>query len=98
MIHQRTFLRDERRRLRIATEQIEERTKALTIMQRTDWVPESLKAPEEPHVLINVGGLMFETPVSVLKRDPGSLLAQLCSADPPIQMDPEGYFFFDRDW
>jgi hypothetical protein len=98
LIHQRTYLRDERRRLRIQTEQIEERKRALKTLQRGDWVPEVLKEPEEEHKLINISGLMFEAPVSVLRRDKDSLLAQLCSAEPPMLPDPDGFFYFDRDW
>ena len=66
LLRQRAFLRDERRRLRIATDKIEERKNALSIMQRKDWLPEELKTsaatstdvPKEKHVLINVGGLV----------------------------------------
>lgn len=67
-------------------------------MQRGDWVPEIFKEPEEEHKLINISGLMFEAPVSVLRRDKDSLLAQLCSAEPPVVPDPDGFFYFDRDW
>lgn len=68
-------------------------------MKRTDWIPQSMKETmEEDHILINIGGLMFETPKSILKRDPGSLLAQLCGPEPPLIPDPDGFFFFDRDW
>jgi hypothetical protein len=58
-------------------------------------------------VRINVGGLMFESYESTLKRDPSSLLAQLhpvASAtshthlSPLILPDPEGFYYFDRDW
>jgi BTB/POZ domain len=41
---------------------------------------------------------MFEAPAWVLQRDAGSLLAQLCAPQPPITPDPEGFFYFDRDW
>jgi hypothetical protein len=43
---------------------------------------------------------MFECKVSVLGRDPGSLLAKLCVADPPppVPLLPEGFYYFDRDW
>ena len=98
LIHQRTLLRDERRRLRIATEQIEERKKALDIMKRDDWVPDALKNSDEKHIMMNVGGLMFEAPMSVLRRDKESLLSQICDPEPPVTPDPEGFFFFDRDW
>jgi hypothetical protein len=84
--------------LRIQTEQIEERKCALKTLQRGDWVPDVLKEPEEEHKLINISGLMFEAPVSVLRRDKDSLLAQLCSAEPPMLPDPDGFFYFDRDW
>lgn len=64
LLRQRAFLRDERRRLRIQTDKIDERKNALTVMQRADWLPETLKVTEvEPHVLINIGGL-----VSALKH------------------------------
>ena len=68
-------------------------------MKRGDWIPEAIKTTEaDPHIMINVGGLMFESPKSVLMRDKDSLLAQLCSPEPPLLMDPDGFFFFDRDW
>lgn len=42
---------------------------------------------------------MYEAPVSILKRDDKSLLAQLCGANPPVLPDPDGnFFYFDRDW
>jgi len=58
LLRQRAFLRDERRRLRISTDKIEERKNALSIIQRADWLPETLKPTAEAHVLINVGGLV----------------------------------------
>ena len=146
LIRQRAFLREERRRLRIATESTEERAELLKGVQRPDWLPEQLRsmllssAPTAPQGLhpaskneseslpsliasttpssssgpmktncaeetvhINIGGLMFETPVSVLMRDKHSLLAQLCpgtssSSSPLILADPDGFYYFDRDW
>ena len=41
---------------------------------------------------------MFECPVSVLRRDPNSILAQLTYDEPSVTRDPEGFFAFDRDW
>lgn len=100
LLRQRAFLRDERRRLRASTEQIDERKKALSTMQRSDWVHESVKDHlTDRHVRINIGGLMYESSVKVLSRDPHSLLAQLCGSNPPVLADPEGdFFYFDRDW
>ncbi len=41
---------------------------------------------------------MFEVSDYVLKRDSASLLCQLCDENPPILKDPNGIFYFDRDW
>lgn len=42
---------------------------------------------------------MYEAPIVVLCRDRNSLLAQLCSTNPPVLPDPEGgFYYFDRDW
>lgn len=98
MIKQRTFLREERRRLRIGAERIAERENALKLIQRHDWIPQSMFSTNEKHIRINIGGLMFEIPESILRRDPKSLLAQLCNPDPPVLADPDGFFYFDRDW
>ena len=53
-------------------------------------------------VRINIGGLMFQVSIEVLKRDRGSLLAQLCpsssSAPPLILPNSAGIYYFDRDW
>ena len=55
-------------------------------------------------VRINIGGLMFEVSSEILKRDRGSLLAQLChsssSSSAPLLILPNsaGVYFFDRDW
>jgi len=157
LIRQRAFLREERRRLRISSERLEQRKAALKMMQRPDWVPSNLNymlidppkpptpasttttastsalatvaksssfeekglgakpevrdektTPSQPNAAaapaavadakntqqgptapvprpmikettlrVNVSGLMFETPVSILCRDPDSLLAQV---------------------
>eukprot|EP00596_Hydrurales_sp_CCMP1899_P010617 CAMPEP_0119052112 /NCGR_PEP_ID=MMETSP1177-20130426/73521_1 /TAXON_ID=2985 /ORGANISM="Ochromonas sp, Strain CCMP1899" /LENGTH=317 /DNA_ID=CAMNT_0007031573 /DNA_START=53 /DNA_END=1003 /DNA_ORIENTATION=- len=62
----------------------------------------SSSSAKETTVRINITGLMFETPVSVIMKDPASLLAQLCNnsptASPPVLADPEGFFYFERDW
>ena len=117
LIRQRAFLRDERRRLRMSTEMLDERKRCLAIMKRDDWIapsivadckqkvvtdatPQDAPACEDPHVMINIGGLMFEIPTSTLTRDPKSLLAQLTSPkDCPILPDKDGgFFYFERDW
>lgn len=41
----------------------------------------------------------FEVPHEVLSRDPNSLLCQLTKTnDVPILIDPDGCYYFDRDW
>ena len=45
-----------------------------------------------------MGGLLFETYEHTLRKDPTSLLCQLCSAEPPVMPDPDGCFVFNRDW
>lgn len=84
----------------MSAELLKERTQALKIIQRKDFVPENMRELQgNRRVLINIGGLMFEAPVNVLCRDKGSLLAQLCQPNPPLLPDPEGnFFYFDRDW
>ena len=81
-------------------ELVEERKRAMIVLQRNDYTPESMRKQQgEKHMLINIGGLMFEAPISVLSRDKNSLLAQLCGPTPPLLPDPEGnFFYFDRDW
>lgn len=103
LIYRRAFLRDERRRLRITSEEIEDKRNALTLMSRDDWLSEEVVANAPTgctnlHIQINIGGLMFEAPTAVLKRDENSLLAKLCSENPPVEPDSDGFFFFDRDW
>ena len=83
LIKQRAFLREERRRLRMSAERVAERQAAFKVMQRVDWLPKTIathSTPKEKHVRVCVGGLMFEAPVSIWKRDPKSLLAQLVRA------------------
>lgn len=41
---------------------------------------------------------MFECPISVLRRDEDSLLARLETPLSASQPDPEGVYYFDRDW
>lgn len=49
-------------------------------------------------ITLNVGGQIFECPISVLTRDPYSVLAACCRVTPSIKPDTDGVFFFDRDW
>jgi len=97
-MRQRAFLREERRRLRVATEKLEERKRALRLIERPDWVPPQIASPDSRSIRINVGGLMFETSASVLMRDPDSLLAKLTSDNPPLMPEADGSFLFQRDW
>ena len=59
LLRQRAFLRDERRRLRASTEMVDQRKKALSTMQRADWIHDGVKEHlADRHVRINIGGLV----------------------------------------
>jgi len=48
-------------------------------------------------IRINVGGQLFETTARVLRRDPGSALAELAERPAPTDAE-DGAWFFERDW
>lgn len=58
IIRQKAFLRDERRRLRIASENLDAKRQALATMKREDWLPDSLKRVDEDRIALNIGGLV----------------------------------------
>ncbi|KAM8903509.1 BTB/POZ domain-containing protein KCTD14 isoform 2-T2 [Spinachia spinachia] len=53
--------------------------------------------PHSPVVQLNVGGQMFSTSVSTLRKHPESKLAELLSRPPRARGDTQGRFFIDRD-
>jgi hypothetical protein len=65
-----------------------------------DALPDIAKNPDKPMKTLrfNVGGQHFEASEQVLKRDPSSLLATLCSDKSPLQLNEDGVLYFDRDW
>mmetsp|Transcript_28981 Transcript_28981/g.39807 ORF Transcript_28981/g.39807 Transcript_28981/m.39807 type:complete len:268 (-) Transcript_28981:15-818(-) len=93
LIQQKAFLRDERRKARASGDFLIQRKEALVKMQRDDWM--TLQPLDFNTIQINVGGLMFETPSSVLGRDPSSALAKLSR---PREEGDGDYHTFDRDW
>lgn len=101
LLHQRSFLREERRLIRTSTDQLEAAKASIECVQKPDWLHASIVSvnqPETKRIQLSVGGMLFETTEEVLLRDKGSVLAQLCGPAPPVQLDKEGYFQFDRDW
>eukprot|EP01041_Mallomonas_annulata_P004764 gene4764-9480_t len=99
VLRQREFLREERRRLRLATEYIESRKKSLDVMRRYDWLsPYATAIVNKRHLKFNIGGFIFEISEDVLRRDPTSLLCELCGVNPPVMPDCHGVFYFDRNW
>ena len=58
LIRQRTFLREERRILRLSAEKLEERKQGLDLMRKPNWVPESLRALPKRCIQVNIGGLV----------------------------------------
>ncbi|XP_039986514.1 BTB/POZ domain-containing protein KCTD14 [Xiphias gladius] len=62
--------------------------------------PERHSAPAGPHspvVQLNVGGHLFSTSLSTLRRHPDSKLAELLSGQPKARTDAQGRYFIDRD-
>eukprot|EP01090_Pellita_catalonica_P021432 TRINITY_DN8015_c0_g2_i1.p1 TRINITY_DN8015_c0_g2~~TRINITY_DN8015_c0_g2_i1.p1 ORF type:complete len:310 (-),score=36.72 TRINITY_DN8015_c0_g2_i1:37-966(-) len=52
---------------------------------------------QKTRVRLNIGGIKFETSMSTLTKDPGSMFAAMFSGRHKIQPDEEGYYFIDRD-
>ncbi|AWO99453.1 putative BTB/POZ domain-containing protein KCTD14 [Scophthalmus maximus] len=50
-----------------------------------------------PVVQLNVGGHLFSTSLSALRKHPDSRLAELFSGQPKLRADAEGRYFLDRD-
>ncbi|XP_034460919.1 BTB/POZ domain-containing protein KCTD14 [Hippoglossus hippoglossus] len=50
-----------------------------------------------PVVQLNVGGHVFSTCLSTLRKHPSSTLAELFSGHPKLRTDAQGRFFIDRD-
>lgn len=46
---------------------------------------------------LNVGGHLFSTSLSTLRKHPDSKLAELFSGQPRLHTDPQGRYFIDRD-
>lgn len=59
LIKQRAYLREERRRLRVSSEQLEDRKNALKTLNEKDWLPAHLKTTtDEKRIQLNIGGLV----------------------------------------
>ncbi|KAM3616049.1 uncharacterized protein V6R79_011359 [Siganus canaliculatus] len=54
-------------------------------------------APPSPVVQLNVGGHVFSTSLSTLRKHPESRLAELFSGQVKLHADPQGRRFIDRD-
>lgn len=46
---------------------------------------------------LNVGGHLYSTSLSTLRKHPDSKLAELFSGQPKLHTDPQGRYFIDRD-
>lgn len=56
-----------------------------------------LSPQHSPVVHLNVGGHIYSTLLSTLKKQPDSKLAELFSGQPKIHTDSQGRYFIDRD-
>ncbi|RUO95923.1 BTB/POZ protein [Jimgerdemannia flammicorona] len=52
---------------------------------------------QKEKIKLNVGGNLFETSLTTLKRDPQSMLAAMFSGRHPLTADADGSYFIDRD-
>ena len=102
LARQRAFLREERRKAREEAEAIQMEKKQIEIMKNTppSALLNSSKDPFKPAKTLkfNIGGQIFETSETVLKRDGHSVLASLCDEASPLQLKDDGILYFDRDW
>jgi hypothetical protein len=67
-------MREERRLLRIASAKVDDYNSALKTVAKPQWFNENILRDNDPstrRIMINVGGLMFETTATVLTRDEG---------------------------
>ncbi|XP_072247767.1 BTB/POZ domain-containing protein KCTD14 [Leuresthes tenuis] len=61
-------------------------------------VKQASSAPSlSPIVQLNVGGHLFSTTLSTLRKHPESKLAELFGAHPKLRTDAQGRYFIDRD-
>ncbi|XP_070762435.1 BTB/POZ domain-containing protein KCTD14 isoform X2 [Enoplosus armatus] len=58
---------------------------------------QSSPAAPSPFVQLNVGGHLFSTSLSTLRKHPDSKLADLFSGQPKLCSDAQGRYFIDRD-
>ncbi|KAG7480232.1 BTB/POZ domain-containing protein KCTD14 [Solea senegalensis] len=54
-------------------------------------------APHSAVVQLNVGGHLFSTSLSTLRKHPNSKLAELFSRERKLHTDPQGRYFIDRN-
>lgn len=56
-----------------------------------------LFSQHSPVVQLNIGGHLYSTSLSTLKKHPDSKLAELFSGQPQLHTDEKGRYFIDRD-
>ncbi|XP_047247354.1 BTB/POZ domain-containing protein KCTD14 [Girardinichthys multiradiatus] len=59
--------------------------------------PASSAISHSPVVQLNVGGHLFSSTLSTLRKHPDSKLAEMFSIQPKVSTDAQGRFFIDRD-
>ncbi|XP_076001953.1 BTB/POZ domain-containing protein KCTD14 [Genypterus blacodes] len=57
----------------------------------------SVAIPHSSVVQLNVGGHLFSTSLTTLRKHPGSKLAEMFSSTSKLHPDPRGHYFIDRD-
>lgn len=67
-------MREERRLLRLASAKVDDYNLALKTLEKPEWFNSTILANNRPttkRIMLNVGGLMFETTEAILMRDEG---------------------------
>ncbi len=75
-------MREERRLLRLASAKVDDYNAALKTSAKPEWFNSTILQGNDPtvkRILINVGGLMFETTEAILMRDEGLTRFHSCN-------------------
>ncbi|CEP09255.1 hypothetical protein [Parasitella parasitica] len=65
--------------------------------QKEQNIMREIKRFQDEKIKLNVGGQLFETSLTTLRKDPNSMLASMFSDNSTIQPDADNSYFIDRD-
>ncbi|KAK4514213.1 uncharacterized protein ATC70_001801 [Mucor velutinosus] len=67
------------------------------LFHKEQSIIKEIKRFQDEKIKLNVGGQLFETSLTTLRKDPNSMLASMFSEDRTIQPDADNSYFIDRD-